>query len=134
MFGCATLPVVCAPVDGVCRVAIVNLSSLSVVIKPVTPIAAVNLVVQSSNAVQTAATVARLYREKKLRKVLHDLQNDGLPDATPYKQPLISLVTKFIDTFAENDADVGTTSLTFHEIDTADIRPLKQPVSRLSYG
>ena len=50
-FGCATLPAVCAPVDGVCRVAIVNPSSSSVVIKPETPIAAVNPVVQSSNAV-----------------------------------------------------------------------------------
>ena len=73
-------------------------------------------------------------REEKLRKVLHELLIDGLPDATPHKQPLIFLVTKFIDAFAENDADVGTTSLTFHEIDTANIRPLRQPVRRLPYG
>ena len=66
--------------------------------------------------------------------MLHELHIDGLPDATPHKQPLISLVTKYSDTFAENDADVGTTSLTFHEIDTADIRPLRQPVRRLLYG
>ena len=66
--------------------------------------------------------------------MLHELQIDGLPVATAHKQPLISLVTKFIDTFAENDADVGTTSLTFHEIDTADIRPLRQPVRRFPYG
>ena len=103
-------------------------------IKPETPIEALNLVVQPSNAVQTAATVSRSSRKEKLRKVLHELQIDGLPDATPHKQPLITLVTKFIDTFAENDADVGTTSLTFHEIDTADIRPLRQPVRRLPFS
>ena len=82
-------------------------------IKPETPIAAVNPIVQSSNAVQTAATVARLLREGKLRKMLHDLQIDGLSNATPDKQPLISLVTKLIDTIAENDADVGTNSLSY---------------------
>ena len=103
-------------------------------IKPETAIAAVNPVVQFSNAVQRAATVSRLSREEKLGKVLHELQIYGLPDATPHKQPLITLVTKLIDTFAENDADVGTTSLTFHEIDKADIRPLREPVRRLPYG
>ena len=133
-FECTTLPAVCAPVDGVCRVAMVNPSSLSVVIKLETLIAAVNLVVQSSNAVKTAATVAPLSKEEKLRKVLYELQIDGLPDATSHKQPLICHVTMFIDTFAENHDDVGTTSLTFNKIDTADIRPLRQPVRRLPYG
>ena len=71
--------------------------------------------------------------DKRNRKVLHELQIDYLPDATPHKQPLISLVTKYIDTFAENDADVGTTSRTFHEIDTADIQSLRQPVRRLPF-
>ena len=45
--------------------------------------------------------------------MLHDLQIDGLSNATPDKQPLISLVTKLIDTIAENDADVGTNSLSY---------------------
>ena len=40
----------------------------------------------------------------------------------------------YIDVFAENDADVGTTSLIFQEIDTADTRLLRQPVRRLPYG
>ena len=84
-FECATLMAVCAPVDGVCRVAIVNPSSSSVVIKPESPIAPANSVVQPSNAVQTAATISRLPREEKLRKVLHELQIDALPDATPHK-------------------------------------------------
>ena len=73
-------------------------------IKPETLIAAVNPVVQLSNGVQTVATVSRLSREEKLRMVLHELQIDGLPDATPHKQTQIFLVAKFIDTFAVNDA------------------------------
>ena len=36
--------------------------------------------------------------------------------------------------FAESDSDVGTTSLAFHEIDTADTRSLRQPARRLPYG
>ena len=36
--------------------------------------------------------------------------------------------------FAENDVDVGTASFMFHEIDTGDMRPLRQPVRRLPYG
>ena len=41
---------------------------------------------------------------------------------------------KYLDVFAEDEADVGTTSLAFHEIYTADVRPLRQPVRRLPYG
>ena len=36
--------------------------------------------------------------------------------------------------FAESDADVGTTSLAFHEIDTANKRLLRQPVRRSPYN
>ena len=41
---------------------------------------------------------------------------------------------KYLDVFSENEADVGTTSLAFHEIDTADMGPLRQPVRSLPYG
>ena len=44
------------------------------------------------------------------------------------------MVSKYLDVFAESDADVGTTNLTFHEMDTGDIRPLRQPVRRIPYG
>ena len=47
---------------------------------------------------------------------------------------LVSLVCKYIDVIAESDSDVGTTSLAFHEIDTADTRPLCQPARRLPNG
>ena len=73
-------------------------------------------------------------RNKKLRKVLRELQVDELPDLTPHKRPLVSLVCKYLDIFAESDADVGTTSLAFNESDTPDTRPLRQPVRRLQYG
>ena len=44
------------------------------------------------------------------------------------------MVAKYLDVFAESDSDVGTTNLTFHEIDTEDVRPMRQPVRRLPYG
>ena len=57
-----------------------------------------------------------------------------MSDTAPHKQQLLSLVTKYLDIFAECNSDVGTTNLTFHEIDTGDGRPLRQPVRRLHYG
>ena len=42
-----------------------------------------------------------------------------------FKQQLLSMVSKYLDVFAMSDADVGTTNLTFHEIDNGDIRPLR---------
>ena len=73
-------------------------------------------------------------RNEKLRKVLRELQVDALPDSTPHKRPHVSLACKYIDIFAESDADVGSKSLAFNEIDTLDTRPLRQPVRRLLYG
>ena len=52
----------------------------------------------------------------------------------PHKRPLNSLLIIFLDVFVKDQADVRTTSLAFHEIDTADVRPLRQPVRRLQYG
>ena len=43
-------------------------------------------------------------------------------------------MAKYLDIFAECDSDVGTTNLTFHEIDTGDVPPLRQPVRRLPYA
>ena len=48
-------------------------------------------------------------RNEKLRKVLRELQVDVLPDSTPHKRPLVSLVCKYLDIIAESDADVGKT-------------------------
>ena len=66
--------------------------------------------------------------------MLHVLKIVSVPDTAPYKQQLFSLVDKYLDIFAECDSDVGTTNLTFHKIDTGDVRPLRQPVRRLPYG
>ena len=44
------------------------------------------------------------------------------------------MIAKYLDVFAESDSDVGTTNLTFYEIDTGDLRPLRQPVRRLPDG
>ena len=132
--GCAALPSVQAPADSMCYVAVANPSNRRVEIPADLPIAAVAPVALIPNAPFTAAVAPQLTRNEKLRKVLHELHIDSLPDSTPHKRPLISLVCKYIDVFAENDADIGMTNLTFYEIDTADTRPLRQSVRRLLYG
>ena len=40
----------------------------------------------------------------------------------------------FLDVFSEADDDVGSTDLIFHEIDTGNAHPLRQPALRLPYG
>ena len=131
---CAALPSVQALTDSTCYVAVANLSNRRVEIPADLPIAAVAPVALTPNAPSTTAVAPQLTRIHNLRKVLHELHFDSPPDSTPHKRPLISLVCKYIDVLAENDTDVGTTSLTFHEIDMADTRPLRQPVCRLPYS
>ena len=123
--GCATLPSVYAPSSSQFFVPIANPSNSKVEISAGTPVAAIAPVALAANSPSTAATNPQLSRSEKLRKVLRELQVDALPDSTPHKRPLGSLVYKYLDIFAENDADVGTTSLAFHEIDTLDTRPLR---------
>ena len=98
------------------------------------PVDAIAPVALAANSPSTAATNPQLSLNEKLRKVLRELQVDALPESTPHKRPLVSLDCMYLDIFAESDADVGTTSLAFHEIDTPDTRPLRQPVRRLPYG
>ena len=88
----------------------------------------------SENGFSTAATYPRISRIKKLQKVLRELQIDDLSNSTPHKQPLISFVIKYLDIFAKDEADVGTTSLALDKIDTADVRFLRQPVCPMQYG
>ena len=133
-FSCAALSAVCTPIDGKCKIAIVNPSSKPIEIRVDSPIAAVKAVTLKSSCASAAATAPRLSSDEKLRKVLHELKIDALPENTPHKQQLLSMVSKYLDVFAESDADVGTTNLTFHEIDTDYIRPLRQPERRIPYG
>ena len=113
---------------------IANPSNRRIEISAGQPVAAIAPVALTPHSISIAAVTPKLSRIEKLRKVLRDLQVDTLPDSTPHKRALVSLVCKYIDVFAESDTDVGKTSLTFHEIDTTDTRPLRQPVCRLPYG
>ena len=127
--GCAVLSSVLAPTDSICYVALAYPSNRRVEIPVDVPVAAVAPVALAHNSCSTTAAVApKLSRNEKLLKVLRELHVDSLPDFTPHKRPLISLVCKYIDVFSESDSAVGTTNLTFHEIDTADTRPLCQIV------
>ena len=117
-----------------CRVAVVDHSEKPIDILAGFPVAFVNSVRLVSKSFQAAATAFRLSHESKLRQVLHELKIDSLLDTAPHKQQLLSRVAKYLDIFAECDSDVGTTNLTFHEIETGDVRLFRQPVSRLPYG
>ena len=134
ILGCAAPPAVCAPVADVCRGAVVNNSDKSIEMLAVFPVASVNTVRPASESSQATVTAPSLPHKSKLRNVLHELKIDSLSKTAPHKQQLLSLVAKYLDIFAECDSDVGTTNLTFYEIDTADVRPLRQPVRRSTYG
>ena len=132
--GCAALPAVCAPLDGFCRIAVVNPSPRPIEVLSGFPIASAKPVVQTQKDSRVATLVPRLSRDAKLRKIVSELKIDSLPDAALHKSQLLALTSKYLDVFAESESDVGVTDLTFHEIDTGDVRPLRQPVRRLPYG
>ena len=132
--GCAALPAVCAPLDGYCRIAVVNPSPRAIEVLSGFPIASAKPVIQSRKDPRAAALAPRLSRDAKLRKVISELNIDALPDSAPHKSQLLALTARYLDIFAESESDVGVTDLAFHEIDTGEVRPLRQPVRRLPYG
>ena len=60
---------VSAPIYGIFRVALVNLSDKPIQFGADTPIAAIKSIKQTSNSTQIAATALRLSYQAKLRKV-----------------------------------------------------------------
>ena len=120
--------------DDLFTIAIANPSNQRIYIRSNVAITTVFPVEFLENGLSTKATYPRISRNEKLREVLRELKIDYLPNSPPHKRPLISLVIKYLDVFAEDEADVGTPSLTFNEIDTADVHPLRQLVRRLPYG
>ena len=99
--GCAALPSVFAPSSSEFVVQIVNPSNNRVEIPAGTPVAAIAPVALAANSFSTAATTPQLSRNKKLCKVVRELQVDALPESTPHKRPLVSLVCKYLDIFSE---------------------------------
>ena len=132
--GCAALPAVCAPLDGCCRIAVVNPSPRPIEVLSGFPIASAKVVIPSQRDSRVAALTPRLPRDAKLRKIVSELKIDSLPDSAPHKSQLLALASRYLDVFAESDSDVGVTDLAFHEIDTGEVRPLRQPVRRIPYG
>ena len=78
--GFATLPAVCPPIDGTCQIAIVNTTNKPIKIFAGSSIALVKSVKLKSNHTRIAESAPRLSFESKLRKVLHELEIDALPD------------------------------------------------------
>ena len=96
-------------------------------------VASVNIVRPALKSAQSTATASRLPLKSKLRKMLHELKIDSLSVTALHKQQLLLVVAKYLDIFAECDSDVGTTNLTFYDIDTGDVLSLCQLVRRLFY-
>ena len=82
---CAVLFTVFAPIADVCRVVVVNNCDKLIDICAGFPIASVNPVRSVSKSSQATATVSRLPHESKLRKLLHELKIDLLPDSAQHK-------------------------------------------------
>ena len=117
-YGCAAVPSVYASADSMFFVPIANPSNRRIEISAGQPVAAIAPVALTPHSTFTAAVTIELSRYEKLRKVLRELHVDTLPDSTPHKRAMVSLVCKYIAVFAKRDTDMGTTSLTFHEIDS----------------
>ena len=124
----------CSLSDGYCRVAVVNLSPHPIELPAEFPIASVKAFEYCANESKVAATAPRLSCKEKFRKVVKELRIESLPESAPHKKQLLEMIDKFLGAFSESDADVGTTELAFHEIDTNDVGPLRQPVRRIPYG
>ena len=84
ILGWAALPAFCCPIADVCRVAVVNNSDKPIDICAGFFIAIVNPVRPVLKSSESAATAPRLPHESKLRKVLHGLKIDSLPDTAPH--------------------------------------------------
>ena len=78
--GCSALPAVCAQADSVCYVAVANPSERRVEIPANAPIAAVAPVELTANSALSAAVAPQFSRNEKLRKVMHELRIDSLPN------------------------------------------------------
>ena len=66
-----------------------------------------------------------------LMKELYDRSSAGLQDTQ--KEKLYALLVEFKDVFSEGPGDVGRTSLTSHNIETGNQRPIKQKPRRLPF-
>ena len=128
------LPAVCGVSNSTIGLVLVNPSAEPVHLLEGTPVATVCTLGNEPPKSATLASVTRLPREEKLSKVLRELNFDGIALEDAQREALRSLVEEYLDAFSECESDVGTTAITFHEIDTADARPLRQPVRRLPYG
>ena len=70
-------------------------------------------------------------REKRVVTAL-DLDSAGLQP--PEMEQLRSLVAEFAHLFALDSTELGRTSITMHEINTGDSRPLRQPPRRIPFA
>ena len=123
------------PPRKVVRITLVNPTPAAVVVPPGARVATLTRVKFAQNAEsQVAALPPRLNREEKLQKVLKEFETDSLPLDPVVKEAFVKLVDKCLDAFASHDGDLGRTDLVFHEINTVDNCPLRQPPRRLPYG
>ena len=132
---CVVLPSVGSVTGATTLIAVVNFSAEADTLQPSTTIAAAIMSVDATEpSVVNSAATHRLSADEKLRKVLDDLKFDQISLDAETKSKLLKLIVEHLDIFAECDSDVGTTYIVFHEIDTGDSRPLRQPARRTPYG
>ena len=98
-YGCAAIRSVNAPTDSVFFVPIANPSNRRIEISAGLSVAAIAPPAITPHSTSAAAVAPQLFPNEKLRKVLRELHVDTLPDSTPHKRSLVSLVCKYIDIF-----------------------------------
>ena len=133
--GCAALPSVNKIYCCTHVISVVNFSNNPIMLCAGIPIAAISPLLPSTpTSVANVASIQHLPRDQKLKKVLSDLKFDAIKLDAPLKSKLRAFIENQLDVFAKCDSDVGTTDIVFHEIDTVDSRPLRQPARRVHYG
>ena len=132
--GCATLPSV-NKIEGCTHViSVVNPSNNTITLGAGITIAAISPLLRSKpTSLANVASIQHLPTDQKLKKVLLDHKFDAIKLDAPLKSKLHALIEEQLDDFSECDSDVGTTDIVFHEINTADYRPFRQPARRVPY-
>lgn len=124
----------CAVTNATSYIAFIQTSRDSVFLPRALPVAALRPVsAQSSSPAENSAAIKHLSHDEKLAKVLRELNFEEIQLPAVEKIAQRSLVAEFVDAFDESDNDDCTKSIVFHEIDTADVRPLPQAARRIAY-
>ena len=89
-----------------------------------------------SDAQSEEGTVGRFESgsEGRIKRLLEQLDLGSGHLTAPQEEQLVTLLRSFVDVFALDSSELGSTSLIHHSIDTGDHPPIRQPVRRMPFA